>query len=61
MHLLAPGLVLGASSHFDRADVFKAGVEGYAIYRIPGVVVTAQGSILAYAEARKTTRGIGGR
>lgn len=55
--LLAPSLVPGASSHFDRFDVFKAGDEGYAIYRIPGVVVTAKGSILAYAEARKTTRG----
>ena len=55
--LLAPSLVPGASSHFDKVDVFKAGDEGYAIYRIPGVVVTAKGSILAYAEARKTMRG----
>lgn len=38
-------------------DLFEARVGGYATYRIPGIVVTATGSILTYAEARRT--GIG--
>jgi Neuraminidase (sialidase) len=32
-------------------------IEGYALYRIPGIVVTKLGTVLAYCEARKNTRG----
>lgn len=35
-------------------DVFVSGVGGYAMYRIPGVVVTPKGTIITYCEARKT-------
>lgn len=42
---------------FETAPVFRAGELGYALYRIPGVIVTANGSVLAYAEARKSARG----
>ncbi|HEY1188741.1 MAG TPA: sialidase family protein [Gemmata sp.] len=38
----------------QKVDVFEAGTGGYAIYRIPGVVVTKAGTVLAYCEARKT-------
>jgi sialidase-1 len=37
----------------DKIDVFRAGDDGYTAYRIPGVVVTAKGALVAYAEARK--------
>jgi sialidase-1 len=37
-----------------RTDLWRAGQEGYAIYRIPGLVRTARGTLLAYCEARKT-------
>ncbi|MBL8179928.1 MAG: exo-alpha-sialidase [Bryobacterales bacterium] len=37
----------------DKVDVFRAGDGGYAAYRIPGIVVTAKGTLIAYAEARK--------
>lgn len=40
-----------------KTDVFTSGTGGYNLYRIPGLVVTAKGTLLAYAEARKTDRG----
>lgn len=60
---LASALVLcglplfAAEPTFEKVDVFTAGTGGYAHYRIPGIVVTAKGTVLAYSEARKTTRG----
>lgn len=41
----------------DRRDLFEAGQDGYALYRIPGMVVTRKGTLLAYCEARKSERG----
>lgn len=38
-------------------DLFEAGAGGYVIYRIPGIVTTPKGSILAYCEARKSESG----
>src|SRR5258707_6337529 len=38
---------------FETIDLFKAGEGGYALYHIPGVVVTARGTVLAWCEARK--------
>ncbi len=38
----------------SKLDLFESGNEGYALYRIPGLVVTKQGTILAYCEARRT-------
>src|SRR5688500_16285986 len=43
---------LRAEPAADRVDVFKAGEGGYEQYRIPGLVVTPKGSLLAYCEAR---------
>ncbi|QOV89244.1 sialidase family protein [Humisphaera borealis] len=37
-----------------RQDLFAAGEGGYQLYRIPGVVVTAKGTILVYCEARRS-------
>ncbi len=36
-------------------DLFTEGQGGFASYRIPGLVVSARGTVLAYAEARKFT------
>lgn len=39
---------------FIRKQVlFEEKTDGYSVYRIPGMVVTAKGTILAYCEARK--------
>lgn len=38
----------------EKSDLFTAGADAYAVYRIPGLVVTRQGSVLAYCEARRT-------
>ncbi|MCI0420733.1 MAG: glycoside hydrolase [Acidobacteria bacterium] len=45
------------SSWLEKVDVFEANTLGYAHFRIPGLVVTTKGTLLAYCEARKSTRG----
>jgi sialidase-1 len=51
-------LALIAQAHgqarFETTDLFESGRDGYTAYRIPGIVVTAKGTILAYCEARKS-------
>jgi len=54
---MAASAAQGATPEVTKSEVFRAGTSGYATYRIPGMVVTARGSILAYCEARKSTRG----
>lgn len=43
-----------------RVPVFVAGQDGYHTYRIPSVIVTAKGTVLAFAEGRKSGRGDAG-
>jgi sialidase-1 len=42
-----------AEAFLEKTDVFPAGMNGIALYRIPGIVVTTKGTALAYCEARK--------
>ena len=46
-----------AAPFIEKADLFTAGQDGYALYRIPGIVTTKRGAILAYCEARRSDRG----
>jgi sialidase-1 len=46
-------VVLAAEPWLEKTDVFPAGMNGIARYRIPGIVVTSKGTVLAYSEARK--------
>ena len=39
-----------------KSDLFTADTAGYQTYRIPGVIVTRQGTILVYCEARKSAK-----
>ncbi len=41
----------------ERQELFHREQGGYLIYRIPGIVVTKAGTILAYTEARQSERG----
>lgn len=45
--------LLSAAPLFEKSDVFPAKMAGIARYRIPGIVVTAKGTVLAYSEARR--------
>src|SRR5688572_25654789 len=40
----------------EKIDVFTGAEGGYVLYRIPGVVVTKRGTVLAYAEGRRNSR-----
>ena len=42
---------------FETQDLFEARTGGYHVYRIPGLVVTPRGTVLAHTEARKGTGG----
>src|SRR5262249_22156589 len=44
-----------AEPRLDKIDLFEAGKGGHKLYRIPGIVVTAKGTVLAYCEARKNS------
>jgi sialidase-1 len=44
-----------AAPFYDETTLFESTVDGYAQYRIPGVVVTGNGTVITYTEARKTT------
>lgn len=56
--LCAVSLATSAAAEplLDKTDLFQAGQSGYETFRVPGVVVTGQGSILTYCEARRGSR-----
>lgn len=53
------GLLAAAEPIIEKQDLFTAGEDpAYKIYHIPGIVVTAKGSVLAWCEARKRPAGV---
>jgi len=56
---LACGVLSAAEPFIEKQDLFKVGDNpAYNIYHIPGIVVTAKGSVLAWCEARKRPAGV---
>ncbi|MDZ4852812.1 MAG: exo-alpha-sialidase [Pirellulaceae bacterium] len=49
--------IIAAEPAMDKTDLFEAKQDGYALYRIPGIIVTKKGTVLAYCEARKSDKG----
>jgi sialidase-1 len=46
-----------AAPFLEKVDIFEGGTDGYKQYRIPGLIVTAKGTVLAYCEGRRTGKG----
>ena len=53
--VLLSASVCSAEPLLEKTDLFVEQTDGFVLYRIPGVVVTAKGTVLAYCEARKFT------
>src|SRR5438034_9328662 len=54
--IISVGFVLCAAEPLlQKSEVFEGGKDGYAFYRIPGLVVTSKGTVLAYCEARRSS------
>jgi sialidase-1 len=53
MHASAAEQGDAGKAFLDKQDLFEANTGGYFIYRIPGIVATAKGTLLAYCEARQ--------
>src|ERR1700738_2650830 len=46
-----------AEPQFSTQELFRRGEGEYLLYRIPGIIVTKAGTVLAYAEARTSDKG----
>ncbi len=49
------GELHAAEPLLEKTAVFPPGMNGIARYRIPGIVVTAKGTVVAYSEARRNS------
>ena len=47
--------LFSAEPFLEKTNLFEEEKDGFRLYRIPGIIVTAKGSVLAYCEARKFT------
>ena len=49
-------LARSAKPWLEQSEIFVGGVGDYPLYRIPGLAVTARGTLLAFCDARKNPR-----
>ncbi len=54
------GAEAGSTDDMQQQPVFVSGRDGYHTYRIPSIVVTAKGTVLAFCEGRKNSKGDSG-
>lgn len=54
--LAPPAPAAPAAGNLEKTDLFRGGENGFALYRIPGMVVTTKGAVLVYCEARSDAR-----
>jgi sialidase-1 len=52
---MPPDVLHSAAPFLEKVNLFEEKTGGLSLYRIPGLVVTARGTVLAYCEARKFT------
>lgn len=55
LFLFLVATIASAEPLLEKVDVFPANTNGIARYRIPGIVVTPKGTVLAYSEARRNS------
>src|SRR6185437_189835 len=53
LFLILTSVCAAAGAQVESVNLWNAGIGGYATYRVPGIVVTKRGTILAYCGARK--------
>ena len=56
LFFLLQSLCVHAAPLLERIEVFPPGLDGVKLFRIPGIVVTTRGTVLAYCEARRNTQ-----
>ena len=53
------GFIQAAEPYMEKRDLFIVGDDpAYSLYHIPGIVVTAKGTVLTWCEARKRAAGV---
>ena len=54
--LMLSACATGAQPLVEQSDLFVSGTEGYHTFRIPSLVVSQRGTVLAFCEGRKESR-----